>query len=229
MRKSRALGAALWLGLAALLSAGALGGSTARIRSSRPLGPYLAVEIRPSGGRDLSLLLPAAPQCARIARAEAPVRWVARGFPGRLEAGGEACEAAGILDLAAWRDRRPRPEVPGLPRKTARWTVFHRDGGLALLRGRFPLAGLVGMAGGYDLVAVVPDDGSCAGALLKEVGSLEYRSSGRAAYRLIVGGSPCPVLGFARPVRSSPSGPSGTREPGGPGGPEPLGPRPAKP
>jgi hypothetical protein len=183
--------------LAPLLVGGLLGPDEAVVRIARPVGPYLEVHL--AGEAELALLVPATPRCTRVARPEASVRWVSRGFPGRLEAGDEACEAAGILDLAAWRDRRPRPDVPPVPRKQARWTVLYRDGRLALLRGRFPLAGLVGMPGGGDLVAVVADDPACAPLLATDVGTLEYRASGRDAFRLLAGEARCPVLGFARP------------------------------
>jgi len=181
-----------------LLTGGLLGPEDAVVRSAQPLGPYL--EVRLSSGTEGTLLLPATGACAGIARPEARVAWVQRGFPGRLEGpDGARCEAAGIGDLAAWRDRRPRPGGPPLPRSTARWEVIHRDGRRGLLRGRFRLAGLVGMPGGDDLVAVVADDGSCEAAFHEDEGSLEYRASGQPAFRLIVGGARCPVLGFARP------------------------------
>jgi len=183
--------------MAALLTGGLLGGDDVFVRSTRLVGPYL--EVRLAGDAEIAVLLPATAVCVRMARPEARVRWVSRGFPGHVEVGGEVCEAAGILDLAAWRDRQPRPDVPPAPRKTARWTVLHRDGRLALLRGRFALAGLVGMPGGQDLVAVVADDGHCKGLLTERDGSLEYRASGRDAFRLLAGDARCPVLGFARP------------------------------
>jgi len=179
------------------LAAGLLGASDSVIRSVRAVGPYLAVRL--AGDEAHALLLPATPGCAAVARPEASVDWVDRGFPGRLASGDATCSAAGILDLARWRDRRPRPGGPPAPRATARWSVMHRDGSHALLRGRFPLAGLVGMPGGYDLVAVVADDPACAGLFAESEGSLEYRASGPVAYRLAAGDSRCEVLGFARP------------------------------
>ncbi|HKJ25573.1 MAG TPA: hypothetical protein VKB65_12165 [Myxococcota bacterium] len=185
--------------IAALLTTGGLlGGEDAVVRAAQPAGPYL--QVRLGGGSDVEVLVPATPVCTRLAKPEARVHWVSRGFPGRLESGDEACEAAGIFDLAAWRDRRPRPGGPPLPRKTARWSVIHRDGRLALLRGRFELAGLVGMAGGRDIVAVIADDPRCAGLLEASEGALEYRDSGPDAFRLLSGDAHCPVLGFARPL-----------------------------
>jgi len=201
MERSPSFRPALGLAAVALLTGALIGPDEAVVSSARPLGPY--IEVRLAGGSDVAVLLPATPACSRIARPEASVQWVGRGFPGRIEAGGEACEAAGILDLTLWRDRRPRPDVRMLPRKTARWTVIHRDGRRALLRGRFELAGLVGMAGGIDLVAVLADEEACAPILAATEGYLEYRASGREAFRLTVRNAKCPVLGFARPLPES--------------------------
>jgi hypothetical protein len=183
---------------AALVASAALAAATAFVRSSEPLGPYLAVQL--SGEAEHALLVPASEACVQMLRPEARVSFVARGFPGRMEADGARCEAAGILSLETWRDRLPRPRVPPVPRKTARWTLLYRDGQRALLRGRFPLAPLVGMAGSQDLVAVVADDETCRGAIESREGSLEYHAAGRIAYLLLAGGARCHVLGFARPV-----------------------------
>ena len=199
---------------AALLASAAGAASEAFVRSSRPLGPY--VEVQLTGGVEHALLAPASEVCARMLRPEARVSFVWRGFPGRMETGGERCEAAGILVLETWRDRLPRPRVPALPRKTARWQLLHRDGRLALLRGRFPLAPLVGMAGAHDLVAVVADDETCRDVVEGQEGSLEYHAAGRVAYRLAAGASRCHVLGYARP-------PSGSRPGRSPGHPASLG------
>jgi hypothetical protein len=193
----------LLLALVAVLAAAVAGpagaGSEAFVRSSRPLGPYLEVQL--GGAVEHALLAPASEVCTRMLRPEAVVTFVARGVPGRMEAGGERCEAAGMLLLETWRDRLPRPRVRSvLPRKTARWELLYRDGRLALLRGRFPLATLVGMAGAEDLVAVVADDETCRGVVEGREGSLEYHVAGRMAYRLLSGGSRCHVLGFARPL-----------------------------
>jgi len=189
--------ALLLLAGVALLTGGLVGPENVMVLSAQPVGPYIEAHL--SGDDTGAVLLPLTPTCVAIAQPETWVAWVQRGFPGRLEAGGEACEAAGILDLAAWRDRRPRPEAGPLPRATARFELLHRDGRRLLLRGRFQLASLVGMPFGEDLVAVVADDDRCKNAVTRRVGSLEYRSSGRNAFVLIVGGQRCPVLGFARP------------------------------
>lgn len=188
-----ALAAALWL----IPAPPARAADEAFIRARSVLGGYLDVHL--AGKPEHRLLLPATGICERLSRPEARVRFVDRGFPGRLEPSGggdERCEAAGVFDLERFRDRRPRPKVPFSPRETAVWETIHRDGRYALLRGRFLLAHLVGMAGGHDLVAVVADDASCADVVAGTRGSLEFRDVG-PAFRLA---SRCHVLGFARPL-----------------------------
>ncbi|NNL67718.1 MAG: hypothetical protein HKP30_15820, partial [Myxococcales bacterium] len=173
------------------------------VRARNVLGPYFDVQL--AGKTAHRLLVPASEVCQRLTRPEARVRFVGRGFPGWLEpAGGgdERCEAAGVFDLERFRDRRPRPKTPFSPRETAVWETFHRDGRHALLRGRFLLAHLVGMAGGHDLVAVVADDAACADVVAGTRGALEFRDVG-AAFRLSAGDARCPVLGFARPLPST--------------------------
>lgn len=198
--------------LACLVLSLALGASAvpaqadeAYVRSREAIGPYLLVRL--GGDSEHALLVPADETCARLSRPEARVRFVDRGFPGWLEPPGgpgtARCEAAGVMDLERIRDRRPRPEAPFSPRKTAFWETVHRDGRHALLRGRFPLAHLVGIGGGGDLVAVVADDERCAGVVAAERGSLEFRDVG-TAFRLRVEGPPCPLLGFARPLPRAP-------------------------
>ena len=74
------------LAVAALALGGALfGPDGAVVISTKPLGPYL--ETRLGGGSEVRVLLPATPVCVRVARPEASVSWVSRGFPGRIEAG----------------------------------------------------------------------------------------------------------------------------------------------
>lgn len=196
----------VWLAWAAGWATGtAAAGDDAFVRSREPIGPYLAVHL--AGDSEHHLLLPPTEACVALARPEARVRYVDRGFPGRLEGtqDGEAlrCEAAGILDLERIRDRRPRPRAVFDRRRTAFWETTHRDGKHALLRGRFPLAPVLGIAGGQDLVAVVADEARCADIVAGTDGALEYRDAG-PALRLSAGDSRCPLLGLARPLPKAP-------------------------
>lgn len=199
-RRLVAVAAALWLTPAPPAEAA----DEAFVRARHVLGGYFDVLL--AGKPEHRLLLPATEVCERLSRPEARVRFVGRGFPGWLEPSGggdERCEAAGVFDLERFRDRRPRPKAPFSPRETAVWETIHRDGRYALLRGRFLLAHLVGMAGGHDLVAVVADDPSCADVVGGTRGALEFRDVGQA-FRLSAGSARCHVLGFARPLPPAP-------------------------
>jgi hypothetical protein len=69
-----------------------------------------------------------------------------------------------------------------------------------LVRGRFRLAGLVGIPAGYDLVAMLPNDAACARPIESGVATMEFLAAGPVPYRLIGERQPCPVLGFASPL-----------------------------
>jgi len=182
--------------LAATPAAGPAGAAeTMTVARVRVVGDYLTIRL--SGRSPLAFVAHATEACAQVLRPESRVAWIDRGGAGRLEGHGAVCELAGLLDLETWRDRRPRPAARPAPRATARYRVVAREGGTAVLRGRFPLAGLVGIPGGQDLVALVDDDERCAGILADDAAALEFRDAGRTAFRL---GPTCAVRGFARPA-----------------------------
>ena len=78
----------------------------------------------------------------------------------------------------------------------AEWTIVHRDPDVLLLRGRFPVASLIGMGGTYDVVAMVPNDATCAAVAESGTATLVFRTSGSKVFEL----GPCEVLAFARPL-----------------------------
>jgi hypothetical protein len=166
---------------------------TSYVLRSAPRGDLIdASLVTPSGER--RFLFPRSPACAEVLAPEAPVVPERGGLWGRFRgAGGAVCEPVGIGTLHEWRKTRPEGEMA--PSGAARWDVVYRDDEVFLLRGRFPLAGLVGMAGGHDLVAMVPNDATCRPVAESGHATLVYRSVGDDAYRL----GRCPVLAFARP------------------------------
>ena len=162
-------------------------------------GPYLLVTL--SGrGADLRLLASADETCTELLTPEAQVAYRKHGVYGRFERGGEICDAVGVASLAAWRDRQPRAPGRPVPRATVRFAVIYRDAQVVLVRGRFPLAGRVGIPSGYDLVALLPDDEACAPAIARGEASMEYRDAGPDPYRIVGSNGVCPVLGFAEPL-----------------------------
>ncbi len=179
------------------------------VMSATPRGPYLDARLVGTDF-DLTLLFPASDLCARLVQAESALTWVPDGSFGAVrDDEGSKCSAVGVASLAAWRDRFPQRRVgPTFPRETARYRVIHRDEDAVLVRGRFPLAGLVKIPGGNDLVAVIPNSEACQAALARSESSLEFRDTGPVPYRLGSGDGSCPVQGFAIPpaVAAGPPG-----------------------
>jgi hypothetical protein len=175
------------------------GASTATVVAVSEHGPYLVADLR--GRRaNLRFLAPARDEvCRRLLSPESRLTYRKYGVFGRFERDGEGCVASGVDSLAAWRDRRPRAGGRPLPRATVRFSEISRDDSYVFVRGRFPLASRVGIPGGYDLVAMLPNSEGCAGPLARGEASMEFHDAGPEPYRLMVEGGSCPVLGFATP------------------------------
>jgi hypothetical protein len=140
-------------------------------------------------------LFPANSSCAAVLKPEAPVVYNPGGMWGRFHGpDGTVCEPAGISNLEKWR--RSRVEGEGRPSSPARWEILHRDKEVFLLRGRFPVASRIGLAGTYDVVAMVANDDTCRPVAESGAATLIFRQSGRPAFVL----GQCPVLAFARPL-----------------------------
>jgi hypothetical protein len=163
-------------------------------------GPYLVADLTGTGG-PLRMLAPADdPSCAQLLAPESRVTYRKHGVFGRFERGDASCDAVGVASLAAWRDRQPRAPGRPVPRATVHFEVIARDSAVVLLRGRFPLAGRVGIPAGYDLVAMLPNDPACQKPIEQGVATMEFRDAGDPPYRIVAGGANCPVLGFATPL-----------------------------
>lgn len=180
--------------------------SRVSLLSVRHQGPYLLAQFR-GGSRVLSFYAPAGDEgCARLLRPEVSLTYRKHGHFGRFEEGDAHCDAVGVGSLAAWRDRQPRGDTRGsiVPRATVRFREIARDGEVALVRGRFPLAGRAGIPAGYDLVAILPLRPACERPLARGEGSLEFLAAGPEAFRIVGEDAPCPVLGFAQPLDEAP-------------------------
>lgn len=172
--------------------------------SVEPLGPFLVVQFR-NRGAVLTFYAPASDEgCARLLRPEASVTYRKHGNFGRFEDGELRCDPIGVGSLAAWRDRRPRDRRGGsmVPRAQATFREIGREGEVAMVRGRFPLASRVGVPAGFDLIAFVPLEPACERPLASGTASMEFAPAGRMPIRLVGPGAPCPVLGFAMPPGS---------------------------
>jgi len=152
-----------------------------------------------AGGFQYRFFFPDSEPCRVILYNPKGARFVWIGPLGRLTQGELRCSPVGVLSLQAWRNRGPRRSREPLPRSQANFKEVWRDDEMVLVRGRFPLAGTVGWAGGLDSIAVLPDIEDCLGFLERGVASMEFRASGNRPLVLIARNRLCPITGFAQP------------------------------
>jgi hypothetical protein len=162
-------------------------------------GRYLDVAVATQRS-ELRFFFPTDATCRAVVSGEGPAAWSSQGPYGRLHRGEDSCDPVGLLALPAWQQRRPRQASAPVLRDTARYEIVYTDEDLFVARGRFPLAGRVGWAGGYDTLAIFPNVPECEGLLVRGSASMEYRDSGRQPLVLLDDRERCPFLGFAMPV-----------------------------
>lgn len=178
-------------------------GTSATLEWLSARGGYLDVVVETAGKRLRFFLDGSEAACAGLQDSNAPVTYANSGPLGRLESGPLRCQPVGLLSLREWRSRQPR-RGPGLvPRAPAAWSEVYRDGGMTLVRGRFPLASRVGWASGEDTVAVFGPDPACDGALARGVGTLVFYHGGKNVLAILGEGQLCPLLGLALPLAGS--------------------------
>jgi hypothetical protein len=182
------------LGLLLVLAGGCATTKESSVTQVALRGNYLDASFVASSGV-WRFLFPASPECAAVLKPEAPVTYNPGGMWGSFHSpDGAVCNPAGISNLEKWR--RSRVEGEGRPSSPARWEVAHQDNEVFLLRGRFELASRIGLAGTYDVVAMVANDDTCRPVAQSGAATLVFRQSGRPAFLL----GQCPVLAFARPL-----------------------------
>jgi hypothetical protein len=162
-------------------------------------GPFLDVQIT-QGGKPRRYFTPQSEPCRSLLEPEAPIDYVALGPLGQLQSGEVVCVPVGIGTLAAWRDQRPRPMVGPLPARQADYRVEYQDQDLAMLRGRFPLLGLIAWPGLGDTLVVIPKTPACQPLMDRGTATIEYRVAGPDPYVLLSGDQRCPVQGLIQPV-----------------------------
>jgi hypothetical protein len=162
-------------------------------------GPYLDVSVS-RGGSTQRFFTPASEPCRSLLRAEASVDYVSLGPLGQFQAGDAKCDPVGIGSLARWRDQRPRPAVGPLPARQASYRLDYQDADLAMLRGRFPLLGLIGWPGMGDTLVLLPKTEPCQALLQQDVATIEYRVAGPDPYVLYDGETRCAILGLIQPI-----------------------------
>jgi hypothetical protein len=195
--------AALWIG--ALAGLGVAGCSTLpgftsnwTVESVVTRGPFLDVQLS-TGGSSRRFFTAAAEPCKSLLHVEAVVEYVDLGPLGQFQSGDATCIPAGIGSLAAWRDERPRPPVGPLPAKQANYVLEYEDKDVAMLRGMFPLLGLIAWPGLGDTLVVVPQTPQCQALIPRGVATIEYRVAGPEPFVLLDGDKRCAVAGLIQP------------------------------
>ena len=191
-------------------------GETRYVLSLAARGGYLDATL--SGSPEVRFLFPDQGPCAEILKPEAAVEYWARGRFGEIsnpDPEGKPCSPLGVGHLETWRNAGPRPVSYGpggpLPRKTARFQEIWRDEAEIFLRGRFPLASWIGFRSDA-VVAVLPNQGHCRGAIADGEATMEYRYSGTPAFSLMMKPpAHCAIRAFCHPARSLNSGESSRR------------------
>jgi hypothetical protein len=169
------------------------------VKSVVERGPYLDVEISQKGA-PRRYFVPAQDPCRSLLRPEAPIEYVSLGPLGQFQSGQVTCDPIGIGSLAAWRDQRPRPMVGPLPARQADYRVEYQDQDVAMLRGRFPLLGLIAWPGLGDTIVVLPRTPPCQELTQRGTATIEYRVAGPDPYVLLEGDQRCPIQGLIQPI-----------------------------
>jgi len=165
----------------------------------RERGPYLDVVVR-DAKRTIRRLVRPTEACRFVLIPEINVGFQNRGIAGRFERADVRCDAVGFGDPLMSRSRRGRGNTGEvIPRDQATFRVLYEDADVILLHGRFPLASLVGFAGGDDCVAVVRNHPPCRRAIEGGVASLEFRPRGPNTLALIGGRKLCRIDALALP------------------------------
>jgi hypothetical protein len=164
-------------------------------------GDFLEATLRGEAGT-LRLFVPPSEACRRVLAPEASVLHESKGA-GRVSRDGASCDAAGVGPVEELRRRRGDPTsgtASVIPRAQASYRVVYEDAEVVFLRGRFPLANLVGWSGGDDTIAVVSRGGECHEVVSRGVASLELRPRGEATLALVGARGLCPIEALIRPL-----------------------------
>lgn len=196
--------AALALGmLGGLGSAGCAGlpgaSSSWTVESVVVRGAFLDVSLA-TGGSTRRFFTAATDPCKSLLHVEAVVDYVNLGPLGQFQSGGATCIPAGIGSLAVWRDERPRPQVGPLPSKQANFKLEYQDKDVAMVRGMFPLLGLIAWPGLGDTLVVLPQTPPCQALIPSGVATIEYRVAGPDPYVLLDGDKRCALAGLVQPI-----------------------------
>jgi hypothetical protein len=168
----------------------------------REIGAYLEAHLETRGGPS-GLLFVADEACRALLQPGAEVRVEPEKPFARLTGRGVSpCDATGITELAAWRDRLPprRSELL-VPTESAELRLLlATESGELLAVGKLPLALELRWPTPLDVVALLPDTPACRAHLARGRTTMEFRARGE--HPLVLRGrlEPCPILGLAEPI-----------------------------
>ena len=163
-------------------------------------GGYLAASIR-GEQQTLAFYFEPTPDCKAMLQEFGEQLYRRRGPLGTLQQGEKSCVPVGIGRIRSWALRHPTPRnLPILPSQPARFRKIYSDSEVVLVRGNFPLAGLVFFAGGRDAVAFLPNIEVCQRYVEQGGGAMQYRRSSQEVVWLGSASARCQILGLARPL-----------------------------
>lgn len=150
------------------------------------------------------LLFPQTEKCLGLLRAGSRLQYSKEGTFGEVRDEQQSCVAIGSFELEQLRDRGGTGIRRGgpRPRQPADYRVLGSDEEYSFLRGRFPLAGELGVVNTSDLVVWIPTSGVCQGLDTRGHASMEFHTEG-APLVLLTDAGACPVAAVALPARES--------------------------
>lgn len=178
-------------------------GAERTVASVVEIDRYLDTQLQ-NDNDTVRTFLPANATCRAVAKRGAAVRFGSTGAYGTVQRGEQTCTAAGIGSLGWWRSTRPRPNTASpVPSALANYRTVYEDESVVFLRGRFPLAQLLGFAAMGDAIAVVPNSKLCRRPISQGSSTLEYFFGGRNVLTLSSSDGRCPIQGLLRPLTES--------------------------
>lgn len=111
------------------------------------------------------------------------------------------CLAEGTACLRKWHDRQSRRMVHGKARVIARFQKTYEDDSVLVIRGRLPLATVLGLIAD-DLVAILPARAECRAVAESGEAFMNYERSVGPVFSLTSAETRCEFLGLAQPLRN---------------------------
>lgn len=164
------------------------------------IGGYLSAAIS-RDSETLGFYFAPTADCQAMLQFAGEIEYRKRGPLGTLEQGDRTCAPVGIGRIRSWALRSPTPRnLPILPSQPAHYSEIHRNEDVVLVRGNFPLSGLVYFHSGRDAVAFLPNSEICRRQIEDGGANMQYRRATQEVIWLGGASARCPILGLARPL-----------------------------